>query len=50
MVDDVSAAPTGTVLLRPYWEAENTGLASARTKVFEGMPTAGLPPQLSGWG
>ncbi len=34
----------------PYWEAENTGLASARTKVFEVMPTAGLPPQLSGWG
>lgn len=34
----------------PYWESENTGLASARTKVFEVMPTAGLPPQLTGWG
>ncbi len=33
----------------PYWESENTGMASARTKVFEVMPTAGLPPQLSGW-
>jgi len=33
----------------PYWEGADTGLASARTKVFEGMPTAGLPYQLSGW-
>jgi carboxylate-amine ligase len=27
----------------------DTGLASARSKVFEGMPTAGLPYQLAGW-
>jgi carboxylate-amine ligase len=33
----------------PYWVGADTGLASARTKVFEGMPTAGLPYQLSGW-
>jgi carboxylate-amine ligase len=33
----------------PYWEAEDTGMASARTKVFEVMPTAGLPPQLRNW-
>lgn len=33
----------------PYWVGSDTGLASARTKVFEGMPTAGLPYQLSGW-
>ncbi len=33
----------------PYWVGCDTGLASARTKVFEGMPTAGLPYQLSGW-
>ena len=33
----------------PYWVGRDTGLASARTKVFEGMPTAGLPYQLSGW-
>lgn len=34
----------------PFWESEDTGLASARTKVFEIMPTAGLPPRLDGWG
>jgi carboxylate-amine ligase len=33
----------------PYWEGTDTGLASARSKVFEGLPTAGLPYQLSGW-
>jgi len=33
----------------PFWVGCDTGLASARTKVFEGMPTAGLPHQLSGW-
>ncbi len=33
----------------PYFEGEDTGLASARSKVFESLPTAGLPPQLSGW-
>lgn len=33
----------------PYWEGEDTGLASARTKVFEVMPTAGLPPRMDDW-
>jgi glutamate---cysteine ligase / carboxylate-amine ligase len=33
----------------PYWEAHDTGLASARSKVFEALPTAGLPPQLDDW-
>jgi carboxylate-amine ligase len=33
----------------PFWGGCDTGLASARTKIFEGMPTAGLPYQLSGW-
>jgi carboxylate-amine ligase len=33
----------------PFWVGADTGLASARSKVFEGMPTAGLPYQLSGW-
>ncbi|MEA2646015.1 MAG: glutamate---cysteine ligase / carboxylate-amine ligase [Chloroflexota bacterium] len=33
----------------PYWMGKDTGLASSRTKVFEGLPTAGLPYQLSGW-
>ncbi len=33
----------------PYFEGEDSGLASARSKVFEGLPTAGLPPQLADW-
>jgi carboxylate-amine ligase len=33
----------------PYWMGHDTGLASWRTKVFEGLPTAGPPWQLSGW-
>ncbi len=33
----------------PYWIGTDTGLASARSKVFESLPTAGLPDQLSGW-
>jgi amidohydrolase len=33
----------------PYWIGTDTGLASARSKVFEGLPTAGLPYQLTGW-
>jgi carboxylate-amine ligase len=33
----------------PYWAGCDTGLASARTKVFEAMPTGGLPHQLADW-
>jgi carboxylate-amine ligase len=33
----------------PYWEGEDTGLASCRSKVFEGMPTAGLPAPIENW-
>ena len=33
----------------PYWSGTETGLASARSKVFEGLPTAGLPQQVEGW-
>lgn len=33
----------------PYWHGRDTGLASARSKVFEGLPTAGPPAQLAGW-
>ena len=33
----------------PYWIGHDTGLASARSKVFEGLPTAGLPFQLDDW-
>jgi carboxylate-amine ligase len=33
----------------PYWMGHDTGLASCRTKVFEGLPTAGPPWQLTSW-
>lgn len=33
----------------PYWERHDTGLASSRVKVFEALPTAGLPPQIHSW-
>ncbi len=33
----------------PYWSGQDTGMASSRTKVFESLPTAGLPPRLHGW-
>lgn len=33
----------------PYWENRNTGLNSWRTKVMEGLPTAGLPPFMRNW-
>ncbi|MCC7077245.1 MAG: glutamate--cysteine ligase [Acidimicrobiia bacterium] len=33
----------------PFWAGHDTGLASVRSKLFESLPTAGLPYQLSGW-
>lgn len=33
----------------PYWLGRDTGMASSRTKVFEAMPTTGVPPQLRDW-
>ncbi len=33
----------------PYWEGHDTGLASCRVKVFESLPTAGLPPVIDDW-
>jgi carboxylate-amine ligase len=33
----------------PFWHGMETGLASARTKVFEALPSTGLPPQLADW-
>ena len=33
----------------PFWLGGDTGLASYRSKVFEGLPTAGLPYQLHDW-
>lgn len=33
----------------PFWGGHDTGLASARSIVFGALPTAGPPPNLSGW-
>jgi carboxylate-amine ligase len=33
----------------PYWIGRDTGLASCRSKVFEALPTAGLPAHLPAW-
>jgi carboxylate-amine ligase len=33
----------------PFWSGRDTGMASSRSTVFESLPTAGLPYQLSGW-
>ena len=34
----------------PFWMGRDTGLASVRSKIFESLPTAGLPYQLENWG
>ena len=33
----------------PFWEGRNTGLHSFRSKVMEGLPTAGLPSLMRNW-
>lgn len=33
----------------PFWEGENTGLKSYRSKVFESLPVAGLPFYFHDW-
>jgi glutamate---cysteine ligase / carboxylate-amine ligase len=33
----------------PFWLGRDTGLSSTRIKVFEGLPTAGLPPRITNW-
>lgn len=33
----------------PFWKGRDTGLKSSRTKIFEGLPTTGVPPQLASW-
>jgi len=33
----------------PYWMGDDTGLASIRAKIFEIMPTSGLPPWMNDW-
>ncbi|MEA2447597.1 MAG: glutamate---cysteine ligase / carboxylate-amine ligase [Actinomycetota bacterium] len=34
----------------PYWQGRDTGLSSVRSKIFETLPTAGLPYLLDNWG
>ena len=34
----------------PYWQGDDTGLASYRLTVFDNLPRTGLPPQLQSWG
>jgi YbdK family carboxylate-amine ligase len=34
----------------PFWQGRDTGLASIRSKVFESLPTAGLPYFMQNWG
>lgn len=33
----------------PFWEGRPTGLHSNRSKIMEGLPTAGLPVQMRNW-
>ncbi|MCG3173659.1 MAG: putative glutamate--cysteine ligase 2 [Myxococcota bacterium] len=33
----------------PFFMGNDTGLASSRLKIFENLPTAGLPPHLENW-
>jgi carboxylate-amine ligase len=33
----------------PFWHGSDTGLHSCRSKVFEALPKAGLPPYLLNW-
>ncbi len=33
----------------PFWMGDDTGLASIRSKIFETMPTSGIPPWMADW-
>lgn len=33
----------------PFWQGEDTGLASYRTTVFGNMPRTGMPPKMGSW-
>ena len=33
----------------PFWQGEDTGLASYRLTVFDNLPRTGLPPRLNSW-
>ncbi len=34
----------------PFWQGEDTGLASYRLTVFDNLPRTGLPPRFDSWG
>ncbi|MGR3444540.1 MAG: YbdK family carboxylate-amine ligase, partial [Thalassococcus profundi] len=33
----------------PFWQGQDTGLASYRISVFDNLPRTGLPPQFANW-
>jgi carboxylate-amine ligase len=33
----------------PYWQGEDTGLASYRMTIFDNLPRTGLPPRFNSW-
>ena len=33
----------------PFWQGADTGLASTRTRLWESVPSSGLPPRLKDW-
>ena len=33
----------------PYWQGDDTGLASYRLSIFDNMPRTGLPPRFDSW-
>jgi carboxylate-amine ligase len=33
----------------PYWQGEDTGLASYRITIFDNLPRTGLPPRFASW-
>lgn len=33
----------------PFWSGYDTGMCSSRIKIFEVLPTAGLPPRMKNW-
>jgi carboxylate-amine ligase len=33
----------------PYWQGEDTGLASYRMTIFDNLPRTGLPPRFTSW-
>ncbi len=39
----------GLTCSSPFWENRNTGLQSYRSKIMEGLPTAGMPTLMRNW-